>query len=352
MKTITLPNPQKDLQFPLMKALELRRTIRKWTDSPISLQDISNILWAACGVNQISKKEKTIKRTAPSACNSQEIRVCVAIEKGVYEYDEWNHTLTQVLETDIRKHIGTQKMMHSAPLALIYISDYAKMTNPVYSNETRKLFTSAADTGFISQNVYLYCAAANLSTAVLGLVDKVKLHNILELKENEKVIYTQVIGKTPEDLGSVEIPEIKSQEEFDQIFNQLYSKSNAVIERAAYVLKKLLPESSMYIKAHIADLLHLMNETQNSFLKRYLPEIVSKIDFTEADLSFIWEVLTKWALDDKEGRTVRANSVEALYVLSSKHTELTKYFENIIAKLSSERIPSIHSRLKKLNLVN
>lgn len=90
---------------------------------------------------------------------------------------------------------GREKMMCPASVGLIYVSDYSKMTSIFFKDDNRKWFTSGADTGFISQNVYLYCATANLCTAVLGLVDKDKLHEIIGLSENEKVVYTQVIGK-------------------------------------------------------------------------------------------------------------------------------------------------------------
>jgi SagB-type dehydrogenase family enzyme len=193
---IKLPLPQKDMDFPLMKAIETRRTKRKWKDSPLSYQEISNILWAACGITHEETKRSKSRRTAPSACNSQEIKVYIALPDGLFLYDEKNHQLIKVLSDDIRKEIGTQKMMHSAPVGLIYVSDYSKLKTLIFKDDNRKWFTSTADTGFISQNVYLYCAAANLSTAILSLVDREKLHGIMGLADFEKVVYTQVIGKT------------------------------------------------------------------------------------------------------------------------------------------------------------
>ena len=83
-QTIKLPEPQKELEFPLMKALAQRRTIRKWKDEPVSRQEISNLLWAACGVTKNKKGKVKSKRTAPSACNAQEIRVYVLLEEGVF----------------------------------------------------------------------------------------------------------------------------------------------------------------------------------------------------------------------------------------------------------------------------
>ena len=118
------------------------------------------------------------------------------MKKGLFLYDEKNHQLIQILSKNIIENIGTQKMMHSAPLGLIYVSDFSKMNIYLAKSDNLKWFVSGTDTGFISQNVYLYCATANLSTVVLGLVNREKLHDIMGLKEHEKVVYTQVVGKS------------------------------------------------------------------------------------------------------------------------------------------------------------
>ena len=189
-----MPDPQKDLAFPLMKALEVRRSKRKWTSEPIFDQDLSNLLWAACGISEKKTEKSKQKRTAPSATNCQEIKIYVAKEDGLYLYDEINHQLILTLTEDIRDQIGTQKMMKSAPIGLIFVSDYSKFKIYLAKDEIRKWFVSGTDTGFISQNIYLYCAAARLSTTILGLVNREKLGNIIGLSSNEKVVYTQVIG--------------------------------------------------------------------------------------------------------------------------------------------------------------
>jgi SagB-type dehydrogenase family enzyme len=174
----------------------LRRTKRKWKDVNLTEQEISNLLWAACGITVEETKRSKSKRTAPSARNSQSIKVYVAINTVLYLYDEKNHRLVLKIEKDIREHIGTQKMMKSAPLGLIYVSDYSKLKGYIGKNDNHRWFVSGTETGFISQNVYLYCAAANLSTAVLGLVDRDKLHEFMRLEKFEKVVYTQAVGKS------------------------------------------------------------------------------------------------------------------------------------------------------------
>ena len=194
--TIKLPTPQKDLEFPLMKALEKRRSIRKWKNDALSDQELSNLLWAACGITKEETSRSKSRRTAPSASNSQAIKIYVTMKKGLFLYDEKKHQLIQILSKNIIENIGTQKMMHSAPLGLIYVSDFSKMKIYLAKSDNLKWFVSGTDTGFISQNVYLYCATANLSTVVLGLVNREKLHDIMDLKEYEKVTYTQVVGKS------------------------------------------------------------------------------------------------------------------------------------------------------------
>jgi len=91
-----------------MKALEKRRSIRKWKDTPISEQELSNLLWSACGITKNKYGKVKSKRTAPSACNSQEIRVYVLMETGVFLYNEENHELIEIIPKDIRENIGTQ----------------------------------------------------------------------------------------------------------------------------------------------------------------------------------------------------------------------------------------------------
>ena len=193
---LKLPNPQKDLEFPLMKALKNRRTKRRFIDSNLSDQEISNVLWSACGITKEETKRGKSKRTVPSARNSQTIKIYVALDKGLFQYDEKSHGLIQINEDDIRRYITNQKMMQSTPVGLIYVSDYSKLKGYVGTDENRKWFVAGTETGFISQNVYLYCASAKLNTAVIGLVNRDKLQKIMGLQDYEKVVYTQAIGKS------------------------------------------------------------------------------------------------------------------------------------------------------------
>ncbi len=191
---IALPPPQRDLQFPLMRALEKRRTVRKWQDKPVLNQDLSNLLWAACGITKEQTSNSKSKRTAPSACNAQEIRVYVLMDQGVYVYDEPSHHLILVHPGDERENIGTQKMMKSAPLGLVFVADLSRMSGPRFKNKEAQRLCAWVDTGFVSQNIYLYCAAARLGTAVLALINRDKLRLSLRLQEHEQIVLTQVVG--------------------------------------------------------------------------------------------------------------------------------------------------------------
>jgi len=195
-KIVQLPEPQRDLDFPLMNALLQRRTKRKWLQENLSLQEISNLLWCACGINQEATKKSKSKRTSPSATNSQIISLYITLDSGLYKYDENNHQLIVIFERDIREYLGTQKMMKSAPLGIIFVSDYSKMKTYMKGDQNKQWFVSGTECGCISQNIYLYCAAANLNTALLGLVNREQLHNAMELQEHEKVVYTQAVGKS------------------------------------------------------------------------------------------------------------------------------------------------------------
>ncbi len=197
-QTIILPPPQKELEFPLMKALQGRRTKRKWKEDLLSLLEISDLCWVACGETKPATKNSKNRRTVPSGCNSQLITLYVALDSGVYRYIEPCHKLELVAEIDARPKIGTQKMMQSAPLGLIYVADFSKKTGIIKANESRKMFIAGTEAGLMSQNVYLYCSATNLNTVLIALVNREKLHEEIGLQENETIVYTQVVGKSPE----------------------------------------------------------------------------------------------------------------------------------------------------------
>ncbi len=187
LKSIQLPQPQTQGGRPLMQVLKDRKSSREFSSKKLPMQILSNLLWAAWGIN----RPETSKRTAPSAMNKQEIDIYVSTAEGLYLYNAKAHTLEPVLAQDIRVFTGGQSFVKDAPLNLIYVADFSRMGDGA---EDQKIFYSATDTGFISQNVYLYCASQGLATVVRGWVDKPTLEKKMELRSDQKVILTQTVG--------------------------------------------------------------------------------------------------------------------------------------------------------------
>ena len=188
---ISLPAPDKTGGKPLMQALNERHTSREFTKDNLSLQQISDLLWAGWGVNRADQK----KRTAPSARDFQEISVYVALPGGLYVYDAFANSLKQVHSKDIRSLCGTQAFVATAPVNLIYVADMGKLGKKEDDEiKDAELFWSYANTGFIAQNVYLYCASANLGCVIRGLVPKEKLAPEMGLRKNQVIILSQTVG--------------------------------------------------------------------------------------------------------------------------------------------------------------
>ncbi|MDM8538082.1 SagB/ThcOx family dehydrogenase [Desulfobacterales bacterium HSG17] len=182
-----LPSPSTDGSKSLMSALKNRKSTRSFSNKPLPQQVLSDLLWAAFGVN----RPETGDRTAPSPMSSQEIEIYVVTAKGLYLYDARFHQLVQLSTEDIRSYCGTQGFVAHAPLNLIYVADFSKLGN---KNDDKKMFYSAADTGFISQNVYLFCAAFGLGTVVRDWIDRSSLAVKINLREDQRIILAQSVG--------------------------------------------------------------------------------------------------------------------------------------------------------------
>jgi len=185
LKTIQLPPPRTDGGRPLMQVLKERKSTREFGPGALSQQTLSNLLWAAFGINRPDGR-----RTAPSAMNWQEVSVYVATPEGVYIYDAQANALNPVLAGDFRAATGTQSFVKDAAVNLIYISDLSKAGDAASEAE---MYT-AADVGFIAQNVYLYCASEGLVTVVRASIDKPSLAKTLNLRPQQKIILAQSVG--------------------------------------------------------------------------------------------------------------------------------------------------------------
>ena len=184
---VQLPPPQKEIGKPLMQAISLRHSSRDFDSKPLLAQDLSNVLWAADGIN----RTESGKRTAPSAMNWQETDVYVILAEGAFLYDAKTNSLKRVITGDVRGFAGSQGFVKEAPVNLVYVADYARMTRA--NDEDKKLY-GAADVGFMAENVYLYCASQGLAVVVRGSVDRVKLSETLKLRPDQKIILAQTVG--------------------------------------------------------------------------------------------------------------------------------------------------------------
>lgn len=188
---IALPAPDKTGGKPLMQALNERQSIRTFTKENLTQQQLSDLLWAGWGINRPDQK----KRTAPSARNVQEIDVYVALPGGLYLYMAESNTLKQINSKDMRKLCGTQDFVGEAPLNIVYVADMGKLGKKEGDEiKDSELFSSYANTAFIAQNVYLYCASANLGCVIRGMVPKDKLAPEMGLRSNQKIILSQTVG--------------------------------------------------------------------------------------------------------------------------------------------------------------
>jgi SagB-type dehydrogenase family enzyme len=187
LRPIQLPKPQVEAGRPLMEVLKDRKSSREFSNEKLPIQVLSNLLWAAFGVN----RPDSGRRTAPSAVNWQEIDIYVAAADGLYLYDAKPHILRPLLPEDIRPMTGRQPFVKEAPLNLIYVADFSRMGKA--TNE-EKDFYSAADTGFIAQNVYLFCASEGLATVVRASIDRSALAKVMKLRPDQKITLAQTVG--------------------------------------------------------------------------------------------------------------------------------------------------------------
>jgi len=183
---IALPAAQTDGGLPLMQALARRRSWRQFSERKLPPQVLSNLLWAACGVN----RPESGMRTAPSAHNAQEIELYLAMEDGLYFYEHLLHALQPLKALDLRARTGFQSFAADAPVNLIFVADLARVGG---ASDDHMLY-AAADTGYISQNVYLYCASEGLATVARGWVERNSLAKAMGLKSDHRIILAQSVG--------------------------------------------------------------------------------------------------------------------------------------------------------------
>ena len=193
LKPIELPKATTTSGNALLEVLGKRRSTRTISGEPLPPAVLSTLLWAAAGISRPDGK-----RTAPTANDKQEIDIYVAMANGLYLYDAKANNLRPILATDIRAMTGIQAQAYvkEAAVNLVYVADYSRMTNYYFGHvaeETKALYTAAA-TGCISENVYLYCASEGLATVLRAEIDRPALAGIMKLRPEQKIILAQSVG--------------------------------------------------------------------------------------------------------------------------------------------------------------
>ncbi|MFO7576004.1 MAG: SagB/ThcOx family dehydrogenase [Bacteroidales bacterium] len=188
---INLPEPVKKGGKPLMEALGERKSFREFSEKDLTMQQMSDLLWAAWGFN----RQEEGKRTAPSSRNYQEIDIYVSLKSGLYIYDAGRNLLKQIHNRDIRALCGSQDFVGTAPVNLIFVADMGKLGRKEGDViRDTDLYSPYANAGFISQNVYLWCASENMGGVVRAMIDRNALAPQMNLRSNQVIILGHTVG--------------------------------------------------------------------------------------------------------------------------------------------------------------
>jgi SagB-type dehydrogenase family enzyme len=187
LKEIKLNAPDKDRGTPVMRALADRASARQMDERPLSMQDLSDLLWAAYGVNRPDGR-----RTAPTAKNDRDIDLYACFPEGTYLYDAPNNLLKPVASGDLRPALTAgQEFVKKAPVVLLIVSDYSRFR--MGDNERARLW-GAMDGGIVSQNINIFCAAVGLATVPRALMDQARIKEILGLTDTQMPVLNNPVG--------------------------------------------------------------------------------------------------------------------------------------------------------------
>jgi len=189
--TLALPPPCCRGGLPLMDALQRRASQREFSPLALPEQTLSDLIWAAAGIN----RPELGGRTAPSAMNSQEVQLYVALPQGLFRYEPASHALHRVASTDVRRVTGYQDFVDTAPLDLVFVADHSHMT--LVGAAQREAYAFAA-AGAMAQNVYLFCASAGLATVIRAWFDRDALAKAMDLGTDQQVLLAQTVGAPPD----------------------------------------------------------------------------------------------------------------------------------------------------------
>lgn len=189
LKPIQLEKPGEGKGKTLMQALQERKSSREFSERPLSLPQLSELLWAANGINRADGK-----RTAPSAVNKQMVELYVVLPEGVYRYDAAASQLAPVVAGDFRRLAGVQEFVYTAPVNLVFVADFGKWKEGRIPPREDLIGMAAIETGCQVQNVYLYCASEGLATVIRASVNKEELATALGLTADQYIVAAQTVG--------------------------------------------------------------------------------------------------------------------------------------------------------------
>ena len=186
---IKLNQPDLNKGISIMEALKKRKTERNISDKKLTMQQLSELLWAADGVNRPDGK-----RTSPAAMAKYAVDIYVVLPEGVYLYDVAKHELTPIAKGDFRKSAGMQDFVYIAPVNLVYVlnlKNWQDTSRPV--PEQKRDMWIHYEVGFLAQNVHLYCASEGLGATIRGMIDEKKFSEVIKVKP-EQIALAQTIG--------------------------------------------------------------------------------------------------------------------------------------------------------------
>lgn len=186
--TIRMPDPVRQGGKPLMQALNDRHSSRNFTEKELTLQQLSDMLWAANGINRPDGR-----RTSPSARNKQEIDMVITTARGVYLYDAVKNSLIGISAEDIREKTGGQPFVKEAAVNILYVCNKSRAAS---TDESGALINAAFTAGACAQNVYLYCSSEGLGSVVRGSFQGDELKGLLKLSDQQVIIMAQTVGYT------------------------------------------------------------------------------------------------------------------------------------------------------------
>jgi SagB-type dehydrogenase family enzyme len=187
-KVIKLNPPDLSIGSNTMKSFSERASVREFDTTMLKIQDLSNLLWVANGIN----RKDTGKRTAPSAQNAQDIDVYVCLREGIYLYDAKNHLLNLVTEGDYRILTeGRKEGADLAPFICLLVSDISRFK---FGTDSTKTILGAIDAGIVSQNICIFCAAVGLSTRPRAGMNQEKLREVLKLKDSQLLLMNNPVS--------------------------------------------------------------------------------------------------------------------------------------------------------------